>query len=119
MKNDPVFVPAVVAIIPRNHEILLVKRTRYPCIGLWGLPGGRIEPSEHLDHAARREALEETGLETHFDNLCGVVSELVVSQGQVVRSHLLHVCLLHRRTYVAFLCPKLKWRQISYQATAR
>ena len=39
--------------------ILLQRRTDD---GLWGLPGGALEPGDSLEEAARRELLEETGL---------------------------------------------------------
>lgn len=51
---------ASLAIITDDQKrILLVKRRDAP---VWVLPGGGIEPKESPEHAALREAFEETGL---------------------------------------------------------
>ena len=42
--------------------VLLVRRGRAPSRGLYAFPGGRIEPGETVEEAARRELIEETGL---------------------------------------------------------
>ena len=42
-----------------NGELLLQRRKDN---GLWGLPGGAMEPGETFEEAARREVREETGL---------------------------------------------------------
>lgn len=55
-------VPAVLAVILRGEEVLLVRRANPPDAGLWGFPGGKIELGETLGAAAEREALEETGV---------------------------------------------------------
>ena len=54
-----------------NKDILLERRSDN---GLWGLPGGRIEPGESILQAALREAKEETGLTIVVTRLLGVYS---------------------------------------------
>lgn len=49
---------------PADGRFLLVRRANPPDAGLWGFPGGRIEPGEDLLTAASRELTEETGIDT-------------------------------------------------------
>lgn len=58
--------PAVLAVLLRGDEVLLVRRRNPPSQGAWGYPGGRIEPGEPLAVAALRELKEETGVEAEF-----------------------------------------------------
>jgi ADP-ribose pyrophosphatase YjhB (NUDIX family) len=50
------------ALIFRRGRILMAQRGKEPLKGWWSLPGGALEIGESLDHAVRREVLEETGL---------------------------------------------------------
>jgi 8-oxo-dGTP diphosphatase len=47
-----------------NNEIsvLLIERGKYPFKGKWAFPGGFLDLDEELEAGARRELLEETGL---------------------------------------------------------
>ena len=60
------------AIVVRDGSLLLVRRGREPGLGLWSLPGGRVEAGESLIEAVRREVREETGLDVIVGDLAGV-----------------------------------------------
>lgn len=60
---DPIVVPAVSVAVLRDRSIMLVRRGRAPSKGLYAFPGGRVEAGETLEEAARRELIEETGVE--------------------------------------------------------
>jgi 8-oxo-dGTP diphosphatase len=58
-----VTVDMVIVTREKPHRVLLIQRKREPFAGKWALPGGFVDMDETLDHAARRELLEETGVE--------------------------------------------------------
>ena len=64
-------VGAAVLILDERNRLLLMKRSD---IRRWGIPGGAMELGEIVENAARREALEETGLEIGEMSLFGVFS---------------------------------------------
>lgn len=62
---------AGVLIVEPGKGLLLQRRSDN---GLWGIPGGYLEPGESPEEAARREAKEETGLTVGALSLLGVVA---------------------------------------------
>jgi 8-oxo-dGTP pyrophosphatase MutT (NUDIX family) len=64
-------VGAAVLLVDHEKRLLLMKRSDSGC---WGPPGGATEPGERVENAARRETLEETGLQIGEMTLFGVFS---------------------------------------------
>ncbi len=54
---------AAVVYAERDGQILLLKRAGGALSGQWFLPGGAVEPGELPEDAARRELIEESGLD--------------------------------------------------------
>lgn len=55
-------IAAVIAVLLRGDEVLLVSRKNPPDVGLWGFPGGKMDFGETMEAAAVRELYEETGV---------------------------------------------------------
>jgi ADP-ribose pyrophosphatase YjhB (NUDIX family) len=64
-------VGTAVFIVDPSDRLLLMKRSDN---ALWGPPGGGVEPGEAVEGSARREVLEECGLELGKMSLFGVFS---------------------------------------------
>ncbi|MFS4438670.1 NUDIX hydrolase [Paracoccaceae bacterium GXU_MW_L88] len=64
---------AALAVVLRDQDVLLVRRKNPPDAGLWGFPGGHVEPGETALDAAARECAEETGVRAtalkYLDNI--------------------------------------------------
>ena len=67
MKSDQkyaVTVDVVIFAIEQGQlKVLLIKRKIEPFLGKWAIPGGFVLPFESLEQAARRELIEETGVD--------------------------------------------------------
>lgn len=64
------------AAILRDGKLLLIRRTKAPEAGCWGLPGGKIDPFETVQAAVRREIFEELGIHLSGERLLCVVDQI-------------------------------------------
>jgi 8-oxo-dGTP diphosphatase len=83
---------AVSCVVQDGDKFLLVERAYEPAKGQFAFAGGKVEPYESLEDAARRELLEETGI------MAGEVT--LLRQLAVEGGFHLHVFFAHRFTGV-------------------
>lgn len=60
----------------QGERVLLVRRGKAPRLGMWTLPGGAQHVGERAEAAARRELMEETGIEVGPLELAAVVDAI-------------------------------------------
>jgi 8-oxo-dGTP diphosphatase len=60
------------AIFELDGEVVLIQRDIEPGYGKWTFPGGFVERGERAEDAARREVLEESGLEIEVGDIIGL-----------------------------------------------
>ncbi len=83
--HHPLIITGATALIFNEQgELLMLLRTDNGC---WGVPGGAMEPGEHLEDTVKRETLEETGLciesLTLFDVFSGLELYYVYPNGDI------------------------------------
>tara|TARA_B100000686_G_C16681265_1_gene912092 strand:+ start:886 stop:1323 length:438 start_codon:yes stop_codon:yes gene_type:complete len=74
-------------IVFRDHKVLLVKRNKEPNKGHWSIPGGRQMLGETAAEAAKRELLEETGVEVDQLSLVDVVDAIIPDVEGKIKYH--------------------------------
>ncbi len=74
-------------LIQDDDRYLLIKRAAEPDAGLWSVPGGMVELGERAAEAAKREVLEETGLDVEIVEVLGVVDKIVEGDGGRIKFH--------------------------------
>lgn len=89
---DPKVAAAV--LIEQDGKVLLVRRSVDPMRGRWTMPAGFIDAGEDPALAARRECLEETGLQVNISGL------LTVLYGQE-HPHGAHIIIFYRAEIIA------------------
>jgi 8-oxo-dGTP diphosphatase len=88
-RSLPVPTLGVSGIVFNNQkQILLIQRNQPPAMGLWSIPGGKLEPGESLVEACKREIKEETGLDTDIKNIVAVVERRVEGFHYVIIDYL-------------------------------
>jgi len=75
-KSDNVVACGVAVVVTHRQRVLFGKRAAKSTGVEWQLPGGWIEPGESPRQAARREVLEETGLQILEPRFVGVTSNV-------------------------------------------
>ena len=73
MYKNPI--PTVDIIIEKDDRIVLIRRKNEPFKGKLAMPGGYVDWGETVEHAAVREAKEETSLDVKLIDVLGVYSD--------------------------------------------
>jgi len=71
----------------RDNHLLLIKRKYNPDAGYWSIPGGHLDLGERVEHAAVREAHEETGLKTKITKLAGIINKIMYDDDGKIEYH--------------------------------
>jgi 8-oxo-dGTP diphosphatase len=88
---------AVSVAVFREDRVLVGRRARPPMAGRFSLPGGVVEVGETLIQAAKRELLEEVGVEAEIIGFNRHV-EPILREGGRVRAHFVIASFVGRWT---------------------
>ena len=83
-------VPIAITILRCGERYLFLQRRNPPYENLWSMVGGKVGSGEHIQSAAMREVMEETGAPTvNSFEYRGIVSERLVETDGSLSAHFL------------------------------
>src|SRR5690554_1425892 len=89
-------IPATIATVIRDGNVLLVRRKNPPDAQFWGFPGGKIDFGETIESAAIRELYEETGIQAHAVNTFTAVDVFGRDDSGQIQQHFVLIAVLCR-----------------------
>ena len=75
-RKQHVVTSVVAVIVDEAERVLLTRRAVPPFLGLWVMPGGKIDLGEPILRALHREVLEEVGVTVNVEGLVDVFEHL-------------------------------------------
>jgi len=84
-RRKPVLAASIAVF--REGKVLLAQRGKAPALGLWSLPGGRIEPGEALQEAVLRELFEEVGIKAQVLGFVDHVEHIARNEAGDITAH--------------------------------
>jgi len=91
-------IASVGVIVVERGKVLLVQRGKEPSRGRWTIPGGVVELGETVHEAAKRELMEECGIEVEIGRLIAAFDSIVRDADGRVRFHYVILDMLGART---------------------
>lgn len=88
--------PSVGAVVCHGDKVLLVRRGQEPSRGKWSIPGGVMELGETVRETARREVMEECGVEIEAGEVVEVRDAIVRDDAGRIRFHYVLVDVIAR-----------------------
>lgn len=84
-RRKPVLAASIAVF--REGKVLLAQRGKAPALGLYSLPGGRIEPGETLEQAVLRELAEEVGITAEVIGFVDHVEHIERGENGEIKAH--------------------------------
>ncbi|MET0429313.1 MAG: NUDIX hydrolase [Microvirga sp.] len=94
--SPPLPIPAVIAVVVREDQVLLVRRANPPDAGLWGFPGGKIAFGETVAAAALRELAEETTVSAEAGDVMTSLDVFEAGPDGALHRHFILIAVLCR-----------------------
>lgn len=89
-------IPAALAVVVKQDQVLLVRRGNEPDRDRWGFPGGKIHWGEPVLEATLRELMEETGVQAEIVQVLDAVDVIRHGASGSVQHHYVLIAVLCR-----------------------
>src|SRR3989344_5117070 len=65
-----------------DDKLILMRRQNSHGAGMWALPGGHLEFGEEIEHCAKREVMEELGVNVKSVKVLGITNDIMTKENK-------------------------------------